>query len=449
LTDLNSNDHNKIVFISYAHEDHEPARRLYSELKDKGLEPWLDKESLLPGQIWRDEIKKAIKNSRYFIPILSSNSVERRGYVQKELKEALDIFDKISSSKIFVIPVRLDDCHVSHRKVNVLHIVDLFPDWKQGFEKVLRAMGIENISNFNWINLLYSIRERKCIPFIGPEACKQWIPLDSDIASRWAKEYDYPLQDSDRLSRVAQFLAIKQGDEGFPKDIFSREIKRVKIPDFNLVEFRNTPPAVLADLNLPVYITTNYDHIIEAALESRGKQPISDFCRWNKDLTEYAEENEINSVIYKEGTDYKPTPANPLVYHLHGDIDHHNSMVLTEKDYIDFIINLNRSDIKNIFPSNVRLALASNSLLLIGYSLEDKSLRIIFRSIVNSLRIKFSLSNIIVMQPSEVIINNKISQAQTYLEQYTKNILKIQPYWGDAFGFSEELRHQLNIFSAG
>ena len=137
-----------------------------------------------------------------------------------------------------------------------------------------------------------------------------------------------------------------------------------------MVEFRNTPPAVLADLNLPVYITTNYDHFIEATLESRGKQPISDFCRWNEDLVEYAKENEINSIIYKEGTDYKPTPANPLVYHLHGDIEHPNSMVLTEKDYIDFVINLNRSDIKNIFPSNVRLALASNSLLLIGYSLE-------------------------------------------------------------------------------
>jgi SIR2-like domain len=296
---------------------------------------------------------------------------------------------------------------------------------------------------------LENLKKHECIPFIGPEACKPWIPLDSDIARRWAKENDYPLQDSDRLSRVAQFLAIKQEDNMIAKEILSSELKKIKPPDFRMGEFRDTPPAVLADLNLPIYITTNYDHFIESALESRGKQPISDFCRWNEDLTEYANENEINSKIYKEGTDYKPTPANPLVYHLHGDIDHPNSIVLTEKDYIDFIINLNRSDIKNIFPSNVRLALASNSLLLIGYSLEDISLRIIFRSIVNSLRIKFALSNTIVMQPSEVIINNKISQAQTYLEQYTKNILKIQPYWGDAFRFSEELRHQLNIFSAG
>jgi len=138
----NNKGRETIVYISYATEDYEAAKRLYRDLKDAGLNPWLDKETLLGGQKWHDEIKEAIKNSRYFIPILSSNSVERRGYVQKELKEALDIFDKISSSKIFVIPVRLDDCHVSDRKVNVLHIVDLFPDWNKGFRDILLSMGL-------------------------------------------------------------------------------------------------------------------------------------------------------------------------------------------------------------------------------------------------------------------------------------------------------------------
>ena len=130
-------------------------------------------------------------------------------------------------------------------------------------------------------------------------------------------------------------MAIKQGNDDFPKDILSREIKNVQIPNFYLGEYRNTPPAVLADLNLPIYITTNYDHIIEEALKSRGKEPISDFCRWSEDLVEYANENEINSKLYDKDADYKATSANPLVYHLYGDIDHPSSLVLTEKDYID------------------------------------------------------------------------------------------------------------------
>jgi TIR domain/SIR2-like domain len=439
---------NQNIFISYAREDEQAAQRLYSELKQRGVEPWLDKESLLPGQIWRDEISKAIRNSRYFIAILSSNSVERRGYVQKELKEALDILDKLSQSKIFVIPVRLDECNVSHRKVNVLHIVDLFPNWRQGFEKVLKAMGIENVTKFNWTNLLFSIRDGKCTPFIGLEVCRPWIPDSKDVSTRWAEEYDYPLPDSDILSRVAEFLEIKQGDNVFPKEILSREIKRVQIPSFHRDEFRNMPPAVLADLNLPIYITTNYDHIIEEALKSRGKQPISDFCRWSEDLVEYGDQNDINPRLYDKVGDHRITSANPLVYHLHGDIDHPSSMVLTEKDYIDFVFFLSRNDVK-MFPTVVRQALLSNSLLFIGYNLEDIIFRTILRIIVSSLRIKYSISNILVTQRSALDVNSKLSLAEGYLEEYTKNVLKVRPYWADPTAFAGELRRQLDEFSTG
>jgi hypothetical protein len=440
-----SNDKNKRIFVSYAHEDREAAWRIYSELKQRGLEPWMDKESLLPGQVWRDEISKAIKNSSYFIAILSSNSVEKGGYVQKELKEAFDILEETSYSKIFVIPVRLDDCKVSDRKVNVLHIVDMIDDWKEGFEKVLRAMG--NVTNFNWTNLLFSIRSIKCTPIIGPGACKPWIPAANVIANQWAQRYDYPLPDSDQLQRVAQFLAITQGDDALPKNLLCNELRRIKPPDFRLAEYRNTPPAVLADLNLPIYITTNYDHFIEEALKARGKEPISDFCRWSEDLVEYANENEINSKLYDRNAEYKSTPGNPLVYHLHGDIDYPSSMVLTQKDYIDFVIFLNRNDVRKTFPSAVRLALATNSLLSIGYVLEDVNFSTIFRSIVNSLRIRFQISNIAVMQHSQVTTNNKIIQAERYIEDYTKDMLKMQPFWADAVIFSEELRRQLDSFS--
>jgi Caspase domain/SIR2-like domain len=97
-------------------------------------------------------------------------------------------------------------------------------------------------------------------------------------------------------------------------------------------------------LNLPIYITSNYDHFMEAALKSRGKRPISDFCRWNEDLAGYAKADNINSKIYRH--DYKPTPDNPLVYHLHGDIDYPHSIVLTERDYYDFVFNLNYNSIR-------------------------------------------------------------------------------------------------------
>ena len=64
----------KKVFISYAREDIEVARKLYHDLKDAGVVPWMDKVDLLIGQDWKFEIKQAIKDSSYFLALLSSNS---------------------------------------------------------------------------------------------------------------------------------------------------------------------------------------------------------------------------------------------------------------------------------------------------------------------------------------------------------------------------------------
>jgi hypothetical protein len=131
------------VFISYVRQDAEAANRLYNDLKKAGLNPWLDTKSLLPGQKWKIAIKNAIRNSRYFIALLSSNSVEKRGYVQKELKEALQILDEFPESQIFIIPVRLDDCNINDSRLNELHRVDLFPDWEQGIQEALRSLRLE------------------------------------------------------------------------------------------------------------------------------------------------------------------------------------------------------------------------------------------------------------------------------------------------------------------
>jgi tetratricopeptide (TPR) repeat protein len=130
----------KTIFISYTREDSEAANRLYNDLKVAGLDPWLDTQSLLGGQNWKIAIKEAIKNSRYFIPLLSSNSVEKVGYVQKELKEALEVLDEFPKSKIFVIPVRINECNVNDEKLKELHIVDLFPDWESGVKQILKSM---------------------------------------------------------------------------------------------------------------------------------------------------------------------------------------------------------------------------------------------------------------------------------------------------------------------
>lgn len=128
------------VFLSYAHEDVDAASRLYEELKLAGVDAWFDKKDLLPGKIWKAAIRQAIRDSRYFLAILSKNSVNKRGFVQKELMEALDMLDNFPQSEIFIIPVRLDDCEPSHERLREIQWVDMFPSWKNGLDKILTSI---------------------------------------------------------------------------------------------------------------------------------------------------------------------------------------------------------------------------------------------------------------------------------------------------------------------
>ena len=95
------------IFLSYAREDMGMAKQLYNDLKRYGLDVWLDTESLLPGDRWKDRIQDAIENSNYFIALLSTKSVNKKGFVQKELKTALEVLDLFLNSKRFILPVRL------------------------------------------------------------------------------------------------------------------------------------------------------------------------------------------------------------------------------------------------------------------------------------------------------------------------------------------------------
>jgi len=138
-------DKSILVFISYAKEDIELATRIYKDIEElSGIKPWIDKVNLLPGQNWKIAIDKAINTSRYFLALLSSNSVSKRGYVQKELKIALDILDEFPQSNIFVIPIRLDHCDPIDEKLQNLHWVDFFPSYKAGFENLLRIFQPES-----------------------------------------------------------------------------------------------------------------------------------------------------------------------------------------------------------------------------------------------------------------------------------------------------------------
>lgn len=126
------------VFISYSRKDSDSAKKIYDKLQEKGFSPWLDTESLLPGQRWENEIGKSINESDFVILLISSNSIDRRGYFQKEIKTALKAFELVSEQDIYLIPVRLDATDIP-LSLSAIQFVDLFPEFENGFNKLVRT----------------------------------------------------------------------------------------------------------------------------------------------------------------------------------------------------------------------------------------------------------------------------------------------------------------------
>jgi hypothetical protein len=127
------------IFICYAREDFGQADRIYRRLGFEKYIPWMDRKNIVGGQDWDLEITRMIEEeSNFFLACLSNNSVSKEGYVQKELKKGFEILDKQPEGRIYLIPVRLDECKVPQRLKN-LHWVNLFEF--QGMENLLRAIG--------------------------------------------------------------------------------------------------------------------------------------------------------------------------------------------------------------------------------------------------------------------------------------------------------------------
>jgi hypothetical protein len=93
-------------------EDEEKVENLYQKLSDAGFKPWMDTKDVLPGERWKPRIQRAVRHSDFFLACLSANSVNKRGFLQKEIKDALDIWQEMLDSDIYLIPIRLEDCEV-------------------------------------------------------------------------------------------------------------------------------------------------------------------------------------------------------------------------------------------------------------------------------------------------------------------------------------------------
>lgn len=131
------------IFLCHSVADKPAVRELHQRLRADGFGPWLDEEDLLPGQDWQYEIPKAVRQSDVVIVCLSRGSINKAGYVQKEIKFALDVADEQPQGTIFLIPLKLEECEVPER-LSRWQWVNLFsPD---GYERLVRALQVRAAS---------------------------------------------------------------------------------------------------------------------------------------------------------------------------------------------------------------------------------------------------------------------------------------------------------------
>jgi hypothetical protein len=165
------------IFLSYAREDEEKVEDLYQKLSDASFKPWMDTKDILPGERWKSSIQKAIRRSDFFLACLSANSVNKRGFLQKEIKDALDIWLEKLDSDIYLIPVRLEDCEVPE-SLRVFQWVNLFEE--DGWPRLAKAIqvGMERWTEISTVEEGVFPATEVTIPEEGPE----WVLAVESLA---------------------------------------------------------------------------------------------------------------------------------------------------------------------------------------------------------------------------------------------------------------------------
>jgi predicted RNase H-like HicB family nuclease len=230
------------------------------------------------------------------------------------------------------------------------------------------------------------VAEHQCILFLGsaihapapPELTQynypkeQAPPVGSQLSRYLAEKSEYPAEDWWNLQRVAQHFESKT------KSRF-RLVEEIK----SAVHVERKPSPILrmlADLEFPIVITTNYDHLYEQALENKAEEERS------KGETVTQHQVCIYSPNYTTKTKTvdclpSPNPKMPYVLKIHGDIDKPESIVLTDEDYIQFVLRMSDKQPFHPFGNNVLAHLMKWPTLFIGYSLVDYNLRLLFKTL--------------------------------------------------------------------
>jgi len=290
-----------------------------------------------------------------------------------------------------------------------------------------------------------------------PQYYDEFRTFDQQLTKKWAASINYPMSDDYSLARVVQYLQVEKGisfedprrkyaqflidrllklsenseryknDEeyvnvvsGFRKPpkgksfTFSEVARELEYP--RIMDGAEDPLRLLARLPLKIYITTSYSSFLEQALEKEEKTPRTQlcFCKFDKTI--------ITNAEHLPDRDFDPTEKNPAVVHLFGLEDYTKTLVMSEDDYITFLMSaVDNIKSDDMFPSYLRGALSGVSgwsLLLLGYHLQGWEFRTLFRFISRIRNINDTDTPSIAIQFRPSLGRKENEAGLTYLEKY-------------------------------
>ena len=299
--------------------------------------------------------------------------------------------------------------------------------------------------------------------------------INEQLAEIWAQEVGYPLTDTFDLARVALYNRVISDDSEHAKrryltflkttllDMFGQDPEAAGIVDdlrtrINALSFADIvqelgatayptldedPLRLLARLNLPIYVTTSYFDFLERAIIAEGRTPHTQVCFWSGDELNVAPEHRYDSKL-------EPSQAQPLVYHLFGLEKYPRTMVLSEDDYLAFLVEVTRAPNQTnpVIPLYMSEAFRSKSLILFGYQPHDWDFRVVFRGVVKpGLTALRSFGLILQINPEQDSMG-KQEEAQNYLKEYFQEAdFKVE--WGNVEQYVQNLWKEWSQWTRG
>lgn len=241
-----------------------------------------------------------------------------------------------------------------------------------------------NVSDNEWLRILKTAQRGQLVPFLGAGASSCVLPTGDELVRHLKDAVEYPDPDERDLARVAQYIQV----------IIDRKYVTEKIVALlkarRQERFDSPPHRDIARLPVTLFLTTNYDDLMEYELKSVGKYPISLYPIWHTRLEGISEHVLGNKPV----DEIDPTVESPVVYHLHGHWDVPMSILVTEDDYVQFLSALHNP---SLLPHVCWRALASETLVFVGYGLRDWNIRVLLNN-----RRKESSSYAIMLRPANV-----------------------------------------------